>query len=148
MTLPAITTGCTLTPGTAPIASLPLHRTVWATRHLLSRPALARLPASLRAAGPSAAGLALIPLAVPHIDAAVERALDRHLRPHLPKVGVSEWVVGWVSVCGLVLLFGDSVQRGIEQAAGAAGQHSALRCSCAGLCHTSPWPAQPQLLTD
>lgn len=77
-----------LTPGTAPFASLPLRRTVWATRHLLSRPALARLPASLRAAGPSAAGLALIPLAVPHIDAAVERALDRHLRPHLPKVGL------------------------------------------------------------
>lgn len=67
------------------IPALAINRTVWATRHLLSRPALARLPASLRAAGPSAAGLALIPLAVPHIDAAVERALDRHLRPHLPK---------------------------------------------------------------
>lgn len=62
-------------------------RTVWAARALLARPSLARLPASLRGALPAAAGLALIPLAVPTIDAAVERAMDAHLRPHLPKVG-------------------------------------------------------------
>ena len=42
------------------------------------------------------------------------------------------------AVGGLVLLFGDSVQRGIEQAAGAAGQHSALHCACSGLLHPSP----------
>jgi fission process protein 1 len=72
------------------IPALAINRTVWATRHLLSRPSLARLPASLRAAAPSAAGLALIPLAVPHIDAAVERLLDSHLRPHLPKEAHAE----------------------------------------------------------
>ncbi len=95
---------CTMPPAcsspslsTTPTSMLPCpppsrsyHRTVWAARHLLSRPSMARLPAALRAGGPSAAGLALIPLVVPHVDAAVEGLLHTHLRPHLPKVG------GWV----------------------------------------------------
>lgn len=45
-------------------------------------PRLARL-------GPSAAGLALIPLAVPHIDEAVTRWFDAHLRPRLPRHGAA-----------------------------------------------------------
>ena len=54
---------------------------MWASKALLE--ALPRCGPRLRAYGPSAAGLALIPLAVPHIDAAVERWMDRHLRPRL-----------------------------------------------------------------
>lgn len=61
--------------------------TVWATRQLLSSETFARLPARARVLAPSAAGLALIPLVVPHIDEAVTRLMDAHLRPRLPQPG-------------------------------------------------------------
>ncbi len=59
----------------------PSCRAVWGTDKLLSR--FQRLPPSVRTFGSSAVGLALIPLAVPHIDEAVNTWMDRHLRPHL-----------------------------------------------------------------
>lgn len=88
----------------APSRVRPHCRTVWAARQLLSRPSLARLPAGLRAAGPSAAGLALIPLVVPHVDEAVERTLEAQLRPHLHKARAFCSVVPGVPGSGRELL--------------------------------------------
>ncbi|GAB4818647.1 hypothetical protein N2152v2_005693 [Parachlorella kessleri] len=69
--------------GTASLAvpAVMINRAVWGTDKLLSR--FQRLPPRVRTIGPSAVGLALIPLAVPHIDEAVNSWMDRHLRPHL-----------------------------------------------------------------
>lgn len=59
---------------------------MWATGKLLSRGAwAAALHPRLRQLVPSAAGLALIPLLVPHIDEAVTGWMDQHLRPRLPQ---------------------------------------------------------------
>ncbi len=54
---------------------------MWGTGKLLAR--FPRLPPRVRAFGPSAVGLALIPLAVPHIDEGVSRWMDAHVRPRL-----------------------------------------------------------------
>lgn len=69
---------------------LPAHllRTVWATRLLLSTAAFKALPPRALVLAPSAVGLAIIPLAVPHIDEAVTEWMDR-LRPHRPAQGIS-----------------------------------------------------------
>ena len=57
-------------------------RTVWATGKLVARhPGLS--PTLLHSL-PSLAGLASIPLVVPHIDAAVTHWMDEHVRPRLP----------------------------------------------------------------
>lgn len=56
-------------------------RSVWASTKLLSR--MPRLPHAVRTLGPSALGLALIPLVVPHVDEGVSRWMDKHVRPHL-----------------------------------------------------------------
>ncbi|KAL4423400.1 hypothetical protein ABPG77_009978 [Micractinium sp. CCAP 211/92] len=63
-----------------------INRTVWAVRQLATRPAVAaRLHPRAAALLPPAAGLAMIPLAVHHIDEGVTRWMDVHLRPHLPR---------------------------------------------------------------
>ncbi|KAL4443282.1 hypothetical protein ABPG75_011019 [Micractinium tetrahymenae] len=63
-----------------------INRTVWAVRHLVARPAAAaRLHPRAAALLPPAAGLALIPLVVHHIDEGVTEWMDAHLRPHLPR---------------------------------------------------------------
>ncbi|EFN56674.1 hypothetical protein CHLNCDRAFT_144543 [Chlorella variabilis] len=68
------------------IPAVAINRTVWATGKLLSRGAwAAALHPRLRQLVPSAAGLALIPLLVPHIDEAVTGWMDQHLRPRLPQ---------------------------------------------------------------
>ena len=79
---------------------------MWGTGKLLSR--FQRLPPRVRTFGPSAVGLALIPLAVPHIDEGVNRWMDRHLRPHLGLHSVSLLRVCWLSVMTAV----DSIQVG------------------------------------
>lgn len=76
-----------------PPSPTPPRSTVWATRQLLSSASCARLPARARALAPSAAGLALIPLVVPHIDQAVSQLLDAHLRPCLPQARVARSAV-------------------------------------------------------
>ena len=58
-------------------------RTVWATGRLLT--AFPRLPPTLSHALPSLAGLATIPLVVPHIDEAVTTWMEHHVRPHLTR---------------------------------------------------------------
>lgn len=70
-----------------------INRAVWASGRLLER--LPRAPPRLRAAGPSALGLALIPIAVPHIDEGVTRWMDSHVRPHLGTGQVGTGVPAW-----------------------------------------------------
>lgn len=58
-----------------------INRTVWAaSRALAAHP---RLSPALRHALPSLAGLAMIPLVVPHIDHAVDAWMDGAVRPRL-----------------------------------------------------------------
>jgi hypothetical protein len=56
---------------------------VWATGALLAR--RPGLSPALRHTLPSVAGLATIPLVVPHIDEAVSGWMRDHVRPHLPQ---------------------------------------------------------------
>lgn len=77
-----------------------INRTVWAVRRLVSRPGVAaRLHPRAAMMLPPAAGLALIPLAVHHIDEGVTRWMDVHLRPHLPQVSDGPLGVGWGGSC-------------------------------------------------
>ncbi|KAI3426880.1 hypothetical protein D9Q98_006826 [Chlorella vulgaris] len=65
-----------------------INRTVWATTQLLSKGAwAARLHPRVRQLAPSAAGLALIPLLVPHVDEAVTAWMEQHVHPVLAVKG-------------------------------------------------------------
>ena len=58
-----------------------INRTVWATHNLLARHR--SFSPALQHALPTLAGLAMIPLVVPHLDESVTRWMDSHVRPHL-----------------------------------------------------------------
>ncbi|KAL4538027.1 hypothetical protein Ndes2526B_g04128 [Nannochloris sp. 'desiccata'] len=59
-----------------------INRTVWAAGKVLARHH-SHLSPALHHALPTLAGLAMIPLAVPHIDHAVTQWMDTKVRPHL-----------------------------------------------------------------
>lgn len=92
-TLPACTLALYLPPATCLLAKHPTsfafpasrcRSTVWATTQLLSKRAwAARLHPRVRQLAPSAAGLALIPLLVPHVDEAVTAWMEQHVHPVL-----------------------------------------------------------------
>lgn len=57
-----------------------INRSVWATKRALQR---VGAPLHVVTALPTAVGLMMIPLLVHHIDDAVTRAMEQHVRPHL-----------------------------------------------------------------